>query len=70
MEHDIPTHYLSRNDRGLWAIILRGMPLCADGTLERAMRCANGYRLATDGLWWDGSAGEFRPAADLPMGAA
>lgn len=69
MEHDIPAHYLSRDDRGLWAIILEGIPLCTDGTLERAILCAKGYRLATDGPWWDGSACEFRPAAELPLGA-
>ena len=62
----MPAHYLSRNDIGAWAVIHGGMPLCPDGTLDAAIRCAERYKLAISGPWWDGSAGTFRPASELP----
>jgi len=62
----IPAHYLSKNDIGHWTVIHGGMPLCADTDLPGALRCAERYNLAVSGPWWDGSAGTFRPASELP----
>ena len=61
----IPAHYLSKNDAGTWAVIHGGIPLCPDGTLGDAIRCAERYKLAVTGQWWDGTASAWRPASEL-----
>lgn len=61
----IPAHYLSRNDIGHWTVIHGGLPLCADTDLAGATRCAERYRLAVTGQWWDGNASAWRPASEL-----
>jgi hypothetical protein len=61
----MPAHYLSRNDIGAWAVIHGGMPLCPDGTLADAIRCAERYKLPVSGPWWDGAVSAWQPASEL-----
>ena len=60
-----PDHFLSKNSIGAWAVFFGGMPLCPDGTLDAAIRCAKHYKLPLTGQWWDGGACAWRPASEL-----
>ena len=60
-----PDHFLSKNSIGAWAVFFGGMPLCPDGTLGDAIRCAERYKLPLTGQWWDGGACAWRPASEL-----
>lgn len=52
--------YLSAS-AGKWRLIYQGMPLCADGSRERAESVAAHYKLALPAEYWDGDAGRMVP---------
>ena len=53
-----PACYYSTS-HGQWRLILQGLPLCKDGTLQEASQCAAGFRLTPDPQFWDGDNGKF-----------
>jgi hypothetical protein len=51
--------YLSTSN-GVWRVIHRGLPLCADTTLAKAKLVALQYGYSLDSVpVWDGDAGRF-----------
>lgn len=55
-----PTTYYSTG-QGEWSLMHQGMPVCKNGTLAEAERCAVAYKLTPAPDYWDGDTGEFRP---------
>jgi len=54
-----PACYYSTS-HGQWRLILQGQPLCKDGTLQEASRCAAGFKLTPAADFWNGNKGEFQ----------
>ena len=55
-----PTTYYSTG-QGEWSLIHQGMPVCKNGTLAEAKRCATAFKLKPSLDYWDGDAGAFKP---------
>ena len=60
-----PTHYLSYSERG-WSLISRGMPLCAPTDKATAEQIANRHEIQLPTVFWDGTAGTFKPTTPTP----